>query len=111
MSKESLRTVKEVNGWRVNHPHSAANIFYALFTFFVLAVPVAYVFVPTAIMWQVDVTPNIESSFNGVDVVKFAISFIELALGKTYPIENELIKTLYDANFSGQLIYQAVPYL
>lgn len=111
MSKESLRTVKEVNGWRVNHPHSAANIFYALFTFIILAIPVAYVFVPTTIMWQVDVVPNIESSFNGVDVVKFAISFIKLMLGEVYPIENELIKTLYDANFTGQLIFQAVPYL
>lgn len=40
------RKVKEVNGVKVNHPHSAANIWYALMTLIVVAIPVAILFLP-----------------------------------------------------------------
>ena len=111
MSRESLRKVKEVNGWKVNHPHSGANICYALFTLIALAIPVAYCFLPTVIRWDISVVPNLKDSFNGIDMVKFFIAFIKMSLGETYPIENALVIELYDPNFSGTILFQAVPYL
>lgn len=44
------RKVKEINGVKVNHPHSAANIFYAIFTLLLVAVPVGMLFVPLIII-------------------------------------------------------------
>ena len=46
MEQKDIRKIKKVDGYRVNHPHSAANIFYALFTLIVAALPVAYLFLP-----------------------------------------------------------------
>jgi len=44
------RKVKSVNGIKVNHPHSAANIFYAFFTLLLVAIPVGMLFIPLIIM-------------------------------------------------------------
>ena len=46
MEQKDIRKIKRVDGYRVNHPHSAANIFYALFTLIIAALPVAYLFLP-----------------------------------------------------------------
>ena len=35
------RKIKTINGWKVNHPFSAANMFYAIFALVMIAFPVA----------------------------------------------------------------------
>lgn len=44
--KAYKRSINEVNGYKVNHPHSAANIFYSIFTLLLVAIPVGMLFVP-----------------------------------------------------------------
>ena len=67
MATKELRKVKEVNGWKINHPHSAANIVFATFTFIFAAFPLAFLFVPL-----IANSPML----NGVDIFHFFIDFL-----------------------------------
>ena len=46
MVEQNKRKIKQVNGWKVNHPFSFGNIFYALLTLILVAVPAVYLFLP-----------------------------------------------------------------
>ncbi len=109
MSNRKLREIKEVNGFRINHPHSAANIFYAMFTLILLAVPAAYCFLN--VVQITEVATDVVSGFNGIDLVKVAIEFIKYISGQPYTIENPIFVQLISTDFAGNLIAQAVPYL
>lgn len=75
MAVTNLRKIDEVNGWKVNHPHSAANVFYAIFTFLFAAFPLAYLFVPLIS----DVPVSFNGGLPGLGVFKFFISFLKQA--------------------------------
>ena len=68
MATSELRKVKEVNGWKVNHPHSAANIIYAIFTLISVAFPLAFLFIPLIANDPV---------LNGLDIFRFFIEFMQ----------------------------------
>ncbi len=94
---KSLRKVKEVNGWKINHPHNAANIFYAIFTLIVVAIPVVYLFVPNVMFKFAPATPGdpfIEMSFNGVDLIKAGIGMINFLITGVGEEANDAIKCL-----------------
>ena len=85
MASSELRKVKEVNGWKVNHPHSAANVVYALFTLISVAFPLAFLFVPLIANDPV---------LNGLDIFRFFIEFMQgMFKGDFHPTPtNEIIQ-------------------
>ena len=46
MGSKEKRTIKEVNGYKVNHPYSLGNIFFAILTLVLIALPIALFFIP-----------------------------------------------------------------
>ena len=66
----NLREVKEVNGWKINHPHSGANIFYAILVLLLAASPVAYLFLSIASLEGV-------GQFNGIDLATMVVNFVK----------------------------------
>ena len=77
MANANLRNVKEVNGWKVNHPHSGANIVYAIFAMIFAAFPITFFFLTLIAD---------EPGLNGVDLFQFLLKFLTSAFsGKTDP--------------------------
>lgn len=74
MAIKKLRQVNEVNGWKVNHPHSAANIFYSIFTFIFAAFPLLFLYVP--LISSVPVT--FEGGLSGLGIFKFFTEFLAI---------------------------------
>lgn len=72
MAVTRLRKIDEVNGWKVNHPHSAANVFYSIFTFIFAAFPLLFLFIPLV----ADQSNLFNSGLPGVDVFKFFCDFL-----------------------------------
>ncbi len=70
MGNQKLKSIKEVNGWKVNHPHSAANNFYALFTVIFAAFPLCILFIP---LYSRVVPPNFFDGLNGLDIFRYTI--------------------------------------
>lgn len=121
MANTNLRKVKEVNGWKINHPHSSANVFNVFLTLILAAVPVAFVFLPLVILFDIS-DPSIHPSFsfNGIGMVSFAIHFvIYLINGTAIPSEYALFADLADPAppsgthpaFINQTFAPAMPYL
>ena len=82
MGNEQLdkRKIKRINGWKVNHPFSAANMFYAIFTLVLIAFPVALLFIPLATFTDVGL------QITGIDLFKYyAIDFTKMILTQTPP--------------------------
>ena len=72
------RKIKTINGWKVNHPFSAANMFYAIFTLVMIAFPVAILFLPLASFTGTD--PAV--SIRGIDLFSYyAIDFVKMLVG------------------------------
>lgn len=67
MSSPELRKVKEVNGWKVNHPHSGANVVFAIFTLIYAAFPLVFLYVA--------LIAN-DPMMNGIDLLRFFIEFL-----------------------------------
>ena len=96
--KIDKRKIKQINGWKVNHPFSAANMFYAIFTLCLIAFPVAILFLPLVTFVGTD--PVIQ--ITGIDLFKYyAIDFVKMILGKGSYIPEfpESLQTLW--NFLG----------
>ena len=80
MANEKIdkRKVKQINGWKVNHPFSAANMFYAFFTLVLIAAPVAVLFIPLVTFGDGAV------KITGIELFKYyAIDFLKLITGGT----------------------------
>ena len=75
--KIDKRKIKQINGWKVNHPFSAANMFYAIFTLCLIAFPVAILFLPLAKFTDVGL------QITGLDLFKYyAIDFVKMIISK-----------------------------
>ena len=75
--KMDKRKIKQINGWKVNHPFSAANMFYAIFTLALIAFPVAILFLPLVTFTDVGL------QITGIDLFKYyAIDFVKMIIGK-----------------------------
>lgn len=72
MGNKKLQAIDEVNGWRVNHPHSGANTFYAIFTFVFAAFPLLVLFIPLYSVVPVD----FHTGLNGLDIFRYFIDVI-----------------------------------
>ena len=72
MANKKLRDIKEVNGWKVNHPHSAANNVYAIFTFIFGAFPLAFLFIPMI----ADQPTDFVNGLTGLGIFKYLIDFL-----------------------------------
>ena len=95
MATSELRKVKEVNGWKVNHPHSGANIFYAVFTLISVAFPLAFLFIP--------LIAN-DPMLNGLDIFRFFIEFMQgLFKGNYHPDPSNMIISWVVANVKSDL--------
>lgn len=70
MGNRKLREIKEVNGWKVNHPHSAANNFYAIFTIIFAAFPLCILFIP---LYSGVTPPDFRTGLNGLDIFRYTI--------------------------------------
>ena len=102
MATTDLRKVKEVNGWKINHPHSAANVFYAIFTLVSVAFPLAFLFIP--------LIAN-EPMLNGLDIFRFFIEFMQgMFKGNFHPQPSNLIISWVVANVRPDL-WDAVYYM
>lgn len=73
MGNKKLKAINEVNGWVVNHPHSAANNFYAIFTIIFVAYPLCILFIP---LYSANVPPDFRTGLNGLDIFRFMIDVI-----------------------------------
>lgn len=69
MGNQKLREIKEVNGWKVNHPHSASNTFYAIFTLIFAAFPLCLLFIPL----YSNVPVDFRTGLNGLDIFRYTI--------------------------------------
>ena len=74
MANTKLRELKEVNGWKVNHPHNAANTVYAIFTFVFSAFPLAFLFLP--LISEPGQPVDFVSGLNGLAIFKYLIDFL-----------------------------------
>ena len=106
MSENNLRKIKEVNGWRVNHPHSGPNIFYTICTLIIAALPVAYLFMPI-VQLSIDFGFTV-LQFNGIELVKVAIEFIKFIAGQPANISNPAFPLLFQQEFVGPTFAQTV---
>ena len=113
MANSQLRKIKEVNGWRINHPHSAANIFFTILMLILVASPAAYLFLDTAALVQAG-NPSIvtDYSFNGIDLIKMTIELVKKMIGieNTHIDSNSLLYFLTIPEYTGALSV-AAPYL
>ena len=105
MASSKLRKVKEVNGWKVNHPHSASNIFYMIFTLAVICTPFLFLYLYNFYHFVQIVDPGTgmpvfpfyeRSGFTGVDLLRFGITYIMFLVGAgpapiTHPLMAELV--------------------
>ena len=83
MGQSELRKVNEVNGWKVNHPHSAANVLYAIYTLVYAAFPVLILYLA--------LIAN-DPMLNGVDLFRFFIDFLKGAFqGNLTPTPQNLV--------------------
>ena len=71
MGETNKRKIKKVNGYKVNHPFSVGNMFFAFFTLVLIALPVGMLFLP--VMSFPDY-PDV--SVTGLDIIKYGIIFI-----------------------------------
>lgn len=114
MSETSLRKIKEVNGWKINHPHSAANIFYIIFTLLIVVAPLLFLFLPTLALNLINPETKqvIEtSSFNGIDLVKMTIELFKYIINETgMQSDNALINAFLSPEFVGNNLQPMVPY-
>ena len=46
MGSNEKRTIKEVNGYKVNHPYSLGNLFFMILTLTLIGLPIALFFIP-----------------------------------------------------------------
>ena len=101
-----LRKIKEVNGWRINHPHSAPNIAFAIITFVLACFPLAIFFIPS--IW----TPSV--SQNGLDLIKYMIEYFKdfsnyIANKGSFPNTNTVIAGVITG--SGDVMSGIMPYV
>ena len=113
---KSLRKIKEVNGWKINHPHNAANIFYAFFTLIVLAGPIAYLFLPIVTLIGPTTAgtpdPNAINSFNGLDLLKAGVEILKFLIDPASGggAGNEALVLLYSPSVTGDVFAPIFPY-
>ena len=67
-----LKDIKEVDGWKVNHPHSGANVVFAIFTMLFAAFPLVVLFLPT---FSVDFKSLFKGA-NGLDFFKVTLNYL-----------------------------------
>ncbi len=109
MGSNSLRKIKEVNGWKINHPHSAANIFYIIFTLLLVATPLAFLFLPSVTL--VDNILQTNSSFNGIDLIKMSIELLKYLINEGgTKTSNDCLNALLNADVVGANIASMAPY-
>ena len=85
MAETDIRKVKQINGWKVNHPFSFGNMFYAFLTLLIVAVPFAYLFMP--ILCVLDGEPTtIVPYMKGVDLIRGFFNNFYREDGLVYPI-------------------------
>ena len=118
MANKKLREIKEVNGWKVNHPHSAANNLYAIFTVIFAAFPLSLLFIPLYSVVPVD----FRTGLNGLDIFRYTIDklielFSKLINGTPsieaytpyiYAMTNELINPAENPAMSQAVMYTFV---
>ena len=109
MPEESKRKVKQVNGYKVNHPFSAGNLIYAFFLLLLVASPVVALFIPLIILNRGD--PALETTVNGVDIVYFAIQFIKQTIAQTEPAFPPSVQTFASYFQDNEALKMAVPYM
>ena len=67
MANTELKRVNEVNGWKVNHPHSGANVVYAIFALIFSVFPVLFFYLA--------LIAN-DPTLSGVDLFQFLLKFL-----------------------------------
>ena len=96
MANKRLRDIDEVNGWKVIHPHSGVNIFYAIMTFIFSGLPLAFLFIPIVSEVPVDFVTGL----TGLDIFKYFIDFLTAVFtslstgGAIVPPHNNYIDTI-----------------
>lgn len=93
MPNKKLRNINEVNGWKVNHPHSAANVVYSLSAFIFAFFPLLFFFFPLISDYPVDFSQGL----NGLGIIKFFIEFMKVAFTGTIDKEALLGTNVYIA--------------
>lgn len=88
MAIRKLRQIDEVNGWKINHPHSAANIFYAIFTFLFAAFPLVFLFIP--LVADPESGFIFEGGLSGLGIFKFFIDFLSEVFSGNLDFSNVL---------------------
>ena len=83
MSNPELRNVNEVNGWKVNHPHSGANVVYAIYTLLFAAFPLSFLFI--------QLIAN-DPGLDGLDLFNFFIEYIQgMVKGNFTPVPSNVV--------------------
>ena len=66
MRDEKLRKIKEVKGWKVNHPFETGNIIFTVLIFVMTSISLMVLFLPL-----ITYKNHTNLSFNGLDLIKF----------------------------------------
>lgn len=79
-----LKTINNVDGRKVNHPHSGANILFAILTFVFAAFPLLFLFIPNIAN---------DPGANGIDIIKYSFDYIDASAngGELPPTTNLLL--------------------
>ena len=93
MPNRKLRDIYEVNGWKVNHPHSAANVIYSLSAFIFAFFPLLFFFFPLISDYPVDFSTGL----NGLAIIKFFVEFMKNAFSGPIDIPAVLGTNVYIA--------------
>ena len=89
MADVNKRKVKQVNGYKVNHPFSAGNIIYALFILVLIAVPVGLLFAPLVFLPDFATGLANGSYFTGLDIATAGLNAIKQLLGMELSPQND----------------------
>ena len=74
MASQNRKAIKEINGYRVNHPYSGSNIFYAILIMIIIVLPAAALFVPFLTYKDYPLADSIA----GIDIIKFGFNGFKL---------------------------------
>lgn len=87
MENVDLKSINVYEGRKVNHPHSGANILFAILTFIFAAFPLFFLFLP-----NIANDPGV----NGIDIIKYSFDYIDASAngGVLPPTSNLLLCVL-----------------
>ena len=113
MGQSQIRKIKEVNGWKVNHPQSAAKIVYTIFALLLTAAPLSFLFLPTAFiaLRESPFTVFLDYGYKGIDLIKEVIKLITYMINGEIDHASAFMANLTTVEWTGEILNGTIPYV